>query len=71
MVTWFYFNQPPANYQTEFSSAELCEGARYDLLHEAIRLRQESDDREKQDLARGLIKGAIPTPTISVVCEKK
>jgi hypothetical protein len=49
MVTWFYFNQPPLNYQTEFSSAELCQSARFDLLHDEIRRRQESEERLKQD----------------------
>jgi hypothetical protein len=71
MVTWFYFNQPPVNYQTEFNSAELCQSARFDLLHEEIRLRQESEERLKQDQARGIIRGSIPTPTLSAVCAKK
>jgi hypothetical protein len=28
IVTSFYFNQSPVNYQTEFTSAELCEDAK-------------------------------------------
>jgi hypothetical protein len=71
MVTWFYFNQSPVNYQTEFASAELCEGARVDLLHEEIRLRQESEERSKQDQARGIVRGSITTPTVSAICAKK
>lgn len=71
MVTWFYFGQAPASYQTEFTSQELCEGARFNLLHEEIRLRQESEDQSSQDQARGIIRGAVPPPKLSVVCARK
>jgi hypothetical protein len=71
IVTWFYFNQPPVNYQTEFTSAETCEAARFNLLHEEIRLREESQDREKQDQVHGNVRGTVPPPTLSVVCTKK
>jgi hypothetical protein len=62
MVTWFYFGQAPASYQTEFTSEELREGARYNLLHEEIRLRQ-VEEQSKQDLAHGIIKGEAPPPS--------
>jgi hypothetical protein len=71
LVTWFFYNQSPINYQTEFPSAEACQAVKHDLLYEEIRLRQESEDREKKEQARGVIRGAIPTPTVSVVCAKK
>lgn len=40
LVTWFMAGQPPANYQVEFSTIELCEQARRAVLAEVVRLRQ-------------------------------
>lgn len=70
-VTWFFYGQPPVNYQSEFQSADLCQAAKHDLLYEEIRLRQEAENNHKQEEARGLIRGMVPSATVSVVCAKK
>jgi hypothetical protein len=41
LVTWFYYGQPPAASQTQFSSMEACQAARESVLGEAIRLKSE------------------------------
>jgi hypothetical protein len=64
LVTWFYYGQPPATSQTQFSSMETCEAARQAVLRDAMRLK--SDAERDQKLAQGLSNPIIPS--VSAVC---
>lgn len=67
LVTWFYYGQPPANSQTQFSSMETCEIARQSVLRDAARLKVDAEKDVQQKRAQGIIYNPI-IPTVSVIC---
>ena len=48
LVAWIVSNQPPSNYQTVFSTMELCQKARLAVTAEAKRLREEWAENSAQ-----------------------
>jgi hypothetical protein len=68
MVTWFYYGQPPASSQAEFTSMEACIVARNAVLADAARLKSDSDLEVAQKRAQGIFLNPIPPPTASAVC---
>jgi len=67
LVTWFYYGQPPANSQTQFSSIEACQVAREAILRDAGRLRADAQKEVEQKRAQGIMYNPA-IPTVSVVC---
>jgi hypothetical protein len=74
MVTWFFFNQPPASFQTTFNTEKACEAARNAVLADQRRLKadQESIPRVRATPSGGIeYSNPIPAPTVSAVCVAK
>ncbi len=67
LVTWFYYGQPPATSQTQFSSMEACNVARVTILRDAARIREETDRQVQLERTRGVISNPI-VPTVSAIC---
>jgi hypothetical protein len=63
LVTWFYYGQPPANSQTQFSSVEACQVARASIMQDAARLKSDAD----KEVARLRTLGTIYNPNIPTV----
>ena len=70
LVTWFYYGQPPANSQTQFSSMGTCEVARQTILQDAGRLKTDAERDVEQKRAQGIISNPI-IPTVSAVCASR
>jgi len=67
LVTWFYYGQPPASSQVQFTSMEMCLAARDAVLKDVIRLKTDSDLEVQRLRAQGVVSN--PTvPTASAVC---
>ena len=45
LVTWLAYGQPPGDYQVPFSSNEVCEAARLQLIKDAERTGQSMIER--------------------------
>jgi hypothetical protein len=67
LVTWFYYGQPPASSQAQFTSMEACLAARNAVVQDAGRLKQDSDLEVERKRAQGIISNPI-VPTVSAVC---
>lgn len=70
-VSWFFLNQQPLHYERDFLSYDDCQATMNETLYEETRLRQESDERDKKDQARGITRGTVPTPVVSAICSIK
>ena len=71
MVTWFYYEQPPATSQTTFTSAKECGVAREAVLADQKRLQAQRDSIPLvQTLPNGgtVTNNPLPAPTVSAVC---
>jgi hypothetical protein len=67
MVTWFYYGQPPATSQAQFTSMEACNVARNAVLADAARLKSDIDLETAKKRAQGILSNPI-IPTVSAVC---
>jgi hypothetical protein len=67
LVTWFYYGQPPANSQAQFTSMEACIIARESILRDAVRLKSEAERRVEELRRQGVIYNPI-IPTVSAIC---
>ncbi len=67
MVTWFYYGQPPATSQAEFTSMEACTVARDAEFQDAARLKADADRETARLRAQGVLSNPI-IPTVSAVC---
>jgi len=43
LVTWFYYGQAPASYQTPFENMDACLAARAAIMGDAVRLKVEAE----------------------------
>ena len=69
MVTWFYFGEPPQTSHVEFASMDSCLMARGEILHSALRLKNDAQIEAQQAFQRGIDNLAyLPAPTVSAVC---
>ncbi len=74
LVTWLVHNQPPSNYQVPFTSMEVCEAARLQVIKDAERMRQEMLERLTQQGQQFSLPPELPgvtmqtAPTVSAVC---
>lgn len=67
LVTWFYYGQPPAASQTQFTTMEACNLARINILRDAARFREEADRQVQLERTRGVLLNPI-VPTVSAIC---
>jgi hypothetical protein len=67
LVTWFYYGQAPASYQTPFENMDACLAARAAIMGDAVRLKVEAEKDVEQKRTMGIISNPI-IPTVSAVC---
>jgi hypothetical protein len=74
LVTWLVYNQPPASYQTEFSSQQACEAARNQIVKEQNRLAgnaiAENQALKAEWAGKGIV-GPPSIPEVATVCAAK
>jgi hypothetical protein len=69
IVTWFYYGQPPATTQSQFTSKEKCEIARDFVFADAERLKKEAYEEARKPQPGITVLSVNPIfPTVSAVC---
>jgi hypothetical protein len=74
VVTWFYYGQPPAGSQSDFSSVERCKLAKQMILSEAQRLKDTAiaDAAPRQLSGGSVVLSPNPIyPTVSAICAQR